>query len=115
MYPDRTRQLDLYKKMLSTERTESLHKDIGTVMHLSLTATCRTHCKAVVEGMGKCLTVDNEQRGSLSNEALERETFIRWQGPEPSSKNATELIDRALDERFGGRRNWHFTTQTEKF
>lgn len=84
-------------------------------MHLSLTALCRTHCESVVEGMGSVLTAKNEKRGSLSYEALQRETLIRWQGPDPASETSTRLIEQALDKHFKGRTKWHFTTKTDLF
>lgn len=111
-YPERVNQLELYKKMYNTQ---SLYKDIEPIMHLSLTANCRTQCEAVVEGMGSVLTANNEQRGNLSNEALEREAFIRWQGPEPSSQNATIFIEKAMDRHFNGRNKWNFTSQSETY
>lgn len=111
-FPERINQLDLYKKMYDDEL---LYKDIPEIMHLSLTAICRNHCEAIVEGMGSVLTSKNQQRGNLSNEALQRETIIRWQGPEPYSSSATKLIDNALDLHFKGRSNWNFTSKGSRF
>lgn len=110
-YPERYLQLDLYKKILETP---NLYKDIGNVLHLSLTALCRTHCEAVVEGMGSVMTSDMKSRGRLDVKTIERETLIRWQGPHPASKSSNELIATSLDHHFKGRSNWHFCSKDER-
>lgn len=111
-FPERINTLSLYAKLYSDA---SLYENIQSILHLSLTALCRNHCEAVVEGMGSVLTAKNEKRGSLSNESLQRETFIRWQGPEAFSQSGTKLIVEALDKHFGGRNQWNFTTKTSLF
>lgn len=109
-YKDRYDQLDAYNKILETPE---LYKNIGNVTHLALTGICRTHCEAVVEGMGSVLTSHAEKRKKLKPESVEREGIIRWQGPHPG-KQANKLIETSLDEHFNGRKNWHFVPTSEK-
>lgn len=104
-YPERYLQQDLYKKLLTTP---NLYKDIGNVLHLGLTALCRTHCEAVVEGMGSVMTVDMKTSGKTDVKTVERESLIRWQGPHPASKSGSEIVTILLDQHFKGRSNWHF-------
>ena len=82
------------KKVSSKRMLESppLYKDIGNVLHLALTALCRTHCEAVVEGMGSFLCSHSQHRKSLNVSTVDRETIIRWQGPHPG-KGVTKLIE----------------------
>lgn len=96
-YPERYLQQDLYKKILTTP---NLYKDIGNVLHLSLTALCRTHCEAVVEGMGSVMTADMKTRGNTDVKTVERESMIRWQGPHPASKSSSVIIKESLDLHF---------------
>lgn len=113
-YPKRYLQQDLYTKLLTTP---NLYNNIGNVLHLSLTALCRTHCEAVVEGMGSVMTADMKTRGKTDVKTVERESLIRWQGPHPASKSSSELIKISLDQHFKGRSNWHFcaTDQRAKY
>lgn len=110
-YPERYLQQELYSKLLETPQ---LYKDIGNVLHLSLTAMCRTHCEAVVEGMGSVITHEMRERGRLDFKTIEREALIRWQGPHPSTKSSTELIKNSLDLHFRGRANWHFCSKDDR-
>lgn len=104
-YPERYLQLDIYKKHLETPQ---LYKDIKNVLHVGLTAVCRSHCEAVVEGMGSVVTAEMKERGRLDLKTMEREALIRWQGPHPGFNSSTELIKIALNIHFKGRSNWHF-------
>lgn len=63
-------QLDLYYKLLETP---NLYKDIGNILHISLTGLCRTHCETVVEGMGSVLTMHSERRTRLNHQTIESE------------------------------------------
>lgn len=106
----RYRQLDLYKKMLETPE---LYKDIARILHLALCSLSRTHCEAIVEGMGSVLGQNMRNRKSLDPKTVERETIIRWQGPNASTEESTELIKRSLDRHFQGRSNWHFCATSD--
>lgn len=109
-YPTRYDQIDLYKKILETP---VLYKDTGNILHLALTGLTRTHCEAVVEGMGSVLGLNNEKRTTLNTNSVQSETCIRWQGPHPG-KGATKLIEESLDRHFSGRDNWHFVSKWDR-
>lgn len=109
-YPTRYDQVDLYRKILNSH---DLYKDIPNISHLALTGISRTHCEAVVEGMGSVLTLNKQKRSRLDPATVERETVIRWQGPHPG-KGATNLIEESLDRHFGGRDKWHFITTYDR-
>lgn len=72
------------------------------MLHLTLTASSRTHCEAVVESMGSVMTANMEHRGGLDNKTVERETLIRWQAPHPASESSNEIIKSSLDLHFKG-------------
>lgn len=90
--------------------TPALYEGIGNVLHLSLTALCRTHCEAVVEGMGSTMTLHSQNRTKLDVKTVEKETVLRWQAPHPASKDDDELIRKSLDSHFKDRSKWHFCT-----
>jgi len=104
-------QTALYSRILSKQ---NLREGIPDALHLTLTGMTRTSCEAVVEGMGSVLKKKNTQRGSLAVDNLEWETMIRWQGPNPSSNNATILIKNSLDRHFKKRGDWHFVTSVPR-
>jgi hypothetical protein len=87
--------------------TPELYQDIGNVLHLTLSGLVRTHCEAVVEGMGSVLGLHSQNRTRTACKTAEREAIIRWQAPHPAGQ-ATELIGAALDNHFGSRDKWHF-------
>lgn len=107
IYPVRYNQVDLYKKILETP---DLYKHIGNVLHLALTGLCRTHCEAVVEGMGSVLGLNNEKRTKLDPKTVQYETVIRWQGPHPG-KGSSKLIESSLDNHFKGTSYQRMTEQ----
>jgi len=103
-------QMGLYGKLLVTPK---LYENIPDILHLALTALSRTHCEAVVEGMGSVLGLHMQNRNSLDPKTVESETTIRWQGPFPSGI-AKPLVEAALDCHFKGRDNWHFCVKWDR-
>ena len=100
----------MYENIFKTPR---LYKDIPEALHLALTGLSRTHCEAVVEGMGSILGLHSQNRTRLDPKTVEAETIVRWQGPHPS-EIAKPLIQAALDNHFNAIDNWHFCVTWDK-
>lgn len=103
------RQCKMYANFLNTP---DLYKDIPDFLHLALTAVSRTHCEAVVEGMGSVLGFHSQNRTRLCPETVETETIIRWQGPHPSLSKS--LVEKALDNHFVCRKKWNFCVKWDR-
>lgn len=84
----------------------SMYEDCEDIMHLCVGSMVRTHCEAVVEGMGNILKNNMAGRLCLKHDTIEKELIIHWQGPHPG-KQSNELFKRSFDGHFAGK-DWHF-------
>jgi len=89
---------DFYNKLIHGKYRGN---EFPEVTHLAASATIRLSNECQVESMASVVGRHSEGRGSLDPKTLNKECFISWNGPPPTSQ-ANKMIDRALKRRFNG-------------
>jgi hypothetical protein len=84
---------------------EDLYEAIPDLLHCISKCFLLGHVESYVESIGSKLKHHNRPNRNLTNEHLEEELIISWNGPE--IQHADDVIKKTIDRMYPGK--WHFT------
>ncbi len=110
--PEQPKRISTTKVLHMILRNEVLYAGIEEFLHFFLRCALKTHVESVAESMGSIIDMHNDKRRGLDVKVVGGEAMIHWNGPPLHA--ADDLLESALDRHFGGKKNWHFKTRSNK-